>query len=157
MHPKIDRPRQTRAYESCLAAYVEINGMEALTLFDSGSSTDMISPDFAQVSDTRVYTLDKPVPLQLGTVGSRASINYGTNTSVEFGGHREDRYYLDVVNIDRYDAILGAPFMRSFGVHLDFTSNLISVGRTAIPALLPEEEVAVLKGCGVCWEDSQGN
>ena len=146
MQPKIDRPRRSRAYESCLAAFVEINGMEAFTLFDSGSSADAISPDFAQVSDARVHTLERPVPLQLGTVGSRASINYGTRTSVGLGGKRVDRYYLDVVNIDRYDAILGAPFMREFGIRLDFRSNSVVVGDTSIAALLPEEEAALLKG-----------
>ena len=148
MHPKIERPRRGKAHESCLAVFVEINGMEAFTLFDSGSSADTISPDFAQVSDTRIYTLDKPVPLQLGTVGSRASINYGTQTSVEIGGKKVEKYYLDVVNIDRYDAILGAPFMREFGIRLDFTTNSIVVGETAVEALLPEEEATLLKGRG---------
>ena len=148
MNTKIDRPRRSKAYESCLAAYVEVNGMEAFTLFDSGSSADAISPDFAQVSDTRIHTLDKPIPLQLGTVGSRASINYGVRTSVEFGGKKEEKYYLDVVNIDRYDAILGAPFMRKFGIQLDFGSNSIVVGSATIRALLPEEEAALLKGRG---------
>ena len=157
MHPKIDQPQWTRAYESCLAAYVKINGMEALTLFDSGSSTDVVSLDFAQVSDTRVYTLDKLILLQLGTVGSHASINYRMNTSVEFRGHKEDRYYLNMVNINRYDVILGAPFMWRFRVRLDFTSNSICVGPTVIQALLPEEEAAVLKGCRARREDSQGN
>lgn len=146
MYPKIDRPRRSKAHESCLATYVTINGMEAFALFDSGSSADTISPDFAQVSDARVHTLDRPVPLQLGTVGSRASINYGTWTSVGLGGRTEDRYYLDVVNIDRYDAILGAPFMRKFGIRLDFENNSIVVGGMAIEALLPEEEAALLKG-----------
>jgi hypothetical protein len=149
MQPRIDQLWRSKAYESCLAAFVDINGMEAFALFDSGSSADVISPDFAQVSDARVHTLEKPVPLQLGTVGSRASINYGTQTSVELGGKRVDRYYLDVVNIDRYDAILGAPFMREFGVRLDFLSNSVIVGNTAIEALLPEEEAALLKGRGV--------
>ena len=146
MNSKIDRPRRSRAYESCLATYVEINGMEAFTLFDSGSSADAISPDFAQISDTRIHTLDKPVPLQLGTVGSRASINYGVKTSVGFGNRTEEKYYLDVVNIDRYDAILGAPFMRRFGIHLDFESNSIIVGDMTIRALLPEEEATLLRG-----------
>ena len=148
MHPKIDRPRRPKAYESCLATYVEINGVAAFTLFDSGSSADVVSPDFAQVSDTRIHQLDNPVPLQLGTVGSRASINYGTRTPVEFGGKREEKYYLDVVNIDRYDAILGAPFMRKFGVRLDFETNMIIVGDAIIKALLPEEEAALLRGRG---------
>ena len=65
---------------------------------------------------------------------------------MELGDRKEDKYYLDVVNIDRYDAILGAPFMREFGVHLDFQSNSILVGDTVIEALLPEEEAALLKG-----------
>ncbi|KAF9780820.1 hypothetical protein BJ322DRAFT_1010812 [Thelephora terrestris] len=145
MNSKIDRPRRSKAYESCLATYVNINGMEAFTLFDSGSSTDAISPDFARVSNTRIHTLDKPVPLQLGTVGSRASINYGVKTLVEFGNRVEEKYYLDVVNIDRYDAILGAPFMRRFGIRLDFESNLIIVSDMAIRALLPEEEATLLR------------
>jgi hypothetical protein len=149
MNTKIDRPRRSKVYESCLATYVEINGMEAFTLFDSGSSADAISPDFAQVSDTRIYTLDKPILLQLGTVGSRASINYGVRTSVELASRKEEKYYLDVVNIDKYDAILGAPFMRKFGIQLDFDSNSIVVGSTTIRALLPEEEATLLKGRGI--------
>ena len=156
MNSKIDRPRRSKAYESCLATYVEINGMEAFTLFDSGSSADAISPDFAQVSDTRIHTLDRPVPLQLGTVGSRASINYGVRTSVEFGNRKEERYYLDVVNVDRYDAILGAPFMRKFGIRLDFKSNLIIVGDVTIRALLPEEEATLLKGRDAHPKDGGG-
>ena len=157
MHPKICRPRRLKAYESCLATYVEINGMEAFTLFDSGSSTDAMSPDFAQVSDTRIHTLDKPVPLQLGTVGSRASINYGVRTPVEFGDKKEDKYYLDVVNIDRYDAILGAPFMRKFGIRLDFESNSIIVGDTTIRALLPEEEATLLRGRDIRRKNVEGS
>jgi len=65
--------------------------MDAFALFDSGSSTDLVSPDFARVNDVRIHTLDRPVPLQLNTVGSHASINYGTWTSVELGYRREDR------------------------------------------------------------------
>ena len=145
-HPKIDRPQRSKAFESCLAAYVEINGMDAFTLFDSGSSADTISPDFVRVGDVRIHTLDKLVPLQLGMVGSRVSINCGTWTSIALGDRKEDRYYLDVVNIGRYDAILGAPFMRRFGIRLDFTSNSVVVGDTAIEALLTWEEAALLEG-----------
>ena len=156
MHPKISRPHRSKAYESCLAAYVEINGMGAFALFDSGSSADVISPDFAQVSNAHVYALDKPIPLQLGTVGSCASINYGVRTSVEFGSRKEEKYYLNVVNIDRYDAILGAPFMWRFGIQLDFESNAIIIGNTTIRALLPEEEATILKGRGI-HQRGEGN
>ena len=93
------------------------------------------------------------MPLQLGTVGSHASINYRTQTSVEIGGKKVERHYLDVVNIDRYDTILSAPFMREFRVRLDFTLNSIVVGETAVEALLPEEEATLLKGCGSYQKD----
>ena len=72
---------------------------------------------------------------------------------MELGDRREDKYYLDMVNIDQYDAILGAPFMREFRVCLDFQSNSILVGDMVIEALLPEEEAALLKGWDICQGD----
>ena len=146
LRKKIDRPTRTKAVEACLAAYIRINGMDAFALFDSGSTTDSLSPDFARTSDVRVHRLEKQIPLQLGTVGSRASINFGTRTSVAFAGREEPRYYFDIVNIDRYDAIVGAVFLRHFGIKLDFTTGSIVVGKETVKALLPEEEAAVLKG-----------
>ena len=143
---KIDRPRRPKAFGSCIATYVVINGTETFTLFDSGSSVDAISPNFAQASNTRVHTLDKPVPLQLGTIGNRASVDYGTWVPVELGDKKEDRYYLDVTDIDGYDAILGVPLMRKFGVRLDFDSNSLTVGGTMVEALLLGEETVLIGG-----------
>ena len=65
---------------------------------------------------------------------------------MELRDRKEDKYYLNMVNIDRYDVIFGVPFMREFGVHLNFQSNSILVGDMAIEALLPEEEAALLNG-----------
>ena len=42
----IDRPIQKNGETLCLAAYVKINGTEAYSLFDSGSTTDAVTPDF---------------------------------------------------------------------------------------------------------------
>lgn len=60
-----------------------------------------------------------------------------------------------MIGIDRCDAILDVPFMRKFGIRLDFTSNSIIVGNTAIEALLPEEEAALLKGREVRWRNGE--
>ncbi|KAK0448991.1 uncharacterized protein EV420DRAFT_1647269 [Desarmillaria tabescens] len=54
----------------CLSAWVEINGMKAFTLFDSGSTSDAISPDFVPVANICYFELTNPVILQLGTKGT---------------------------------------------------------------------------------------
>ncbi|KAJ3979280.1 hypothetical protein F5890DRAFT_1558940 [Lentinula detonsa] len=42
--------RNTTIENHCLAAFIEINGVKAFALFDSGSTADAISPDFARVA-----------------------------------------------------------------------------------------------------------
>jgi hypothetical protein len=108
---KNERPK---GKHMCMVAWVEIGGTKALTLFDSGSTLDAVSLDFAQGTNLRTFHLDKPINLQLGCVGSRGSINFGTraNTGIgklnlEVAGH-----YWDVINLDRYDAVVGVRFMR---------------------------------------------
>ena len=68
---------------------------------------------------------------------------------MELTSRKEEKYYLNVVNIDKYDTILGAPFMRKFSIQLDFNSNSIVVRNTTIQVLLPEEEATLLKGRGI--------
>jgi len=41
----------------------------------------------------------------ISTAGSRSKINYGVNTHIVYGPIKTDHYF-DVINIDRYDAIL---------------------------------------------------
>ena len=52
--------------------------------------------------------------------------------------------YFDIVNLDRYDAVLGTPFMRRFGVCLDFGTNAVRMGARVLPALEPREEEAAV-------------
>jgi hypothetical protein len=94
-----------------MAVLVKVNGIEAYALLDTGSTTMSITHDFAHVAKLSVIQLENPVPLQLGTVGSQSIINYGARTHLELGPVSEDDAYLDVVNIDRYDMIIGTPFM----------------------------------------------
>jgi hypothetical protein len=121
-------------------AMVTINGHQALTLFDSGSTSDSITPEFARVTNLKVYPLSNPVNLQLGTVGSRSRINYGAFPSVEYASISVLQEYLDVVNIDRYDAVLGTVFMRKNGISLDFEKGVICIHGTPAPTLSEGEE-----------------
>ena len=141
----ITRPKRLDGEDLCLAAYVEMNGVRAYTLFDSGSTTDAVSPDFARVATLPVMKLDKPITLQLGCSGSRSKINFATETKIGFASISVDTY-LDITNLDKYDSILGTPFLRKHGISLDFESQEIVIrGKLRIPALLEGEGASATK------------
>jgi hypothetical protein len=71
----IDCPIRKNGEILCLAAYMKINGTEAYSLFDSGSTTDAVMPDFTRVAELEAKELVKPVTLQLGCSGSHSKIN----------------------------------------------------------------------------------
>src|SRR6202000_903637 len=51
--------------------------------------------------------------------------------------------YLDVANLDKYDSILGTPFLRRHGISLDFESQEIVIrGKLRIPTLSDGEGTA---------------
>ncbi|KAK7684481.1 hypothetical protein QCA50_012428 [Cerrena zonata] len=139
--PKEVRPQRDF---KCMTTYVEVNGLRGLALLDSGSSIDCVSPEFARIAKLKTIPLTKPVGLQLGCVGSRSTINFGTRNVVTIGEER-DKVYLDVVNVDHYDLILGVPFLQQFGVSLDFRDETIHVRDQVIPSLQVGEEVRTAK------------
>jgi hypothetical protein len=49
-------------------------------------------------------------------------------------------HYFDVVNIDRYDVILGTVFMRKHGIVLDFGKDQVRMGDKMLPALHEGED-----------------
>ena len=136
----VARPTRQGRDNRCLVGMVIINGHQALTLFDSGSTSDSIAPEFARVTNLKVYPLLNPVNLQLGTVGSRSHINYGAFTSVKYASISAEKEYVDVVNIDRYDAVLGTVFMRKYGISLDFEKGVVCIRGTPAPTLSEGEE-----------------
>lgn len=133
------QPTRDRMVSSTMSALVRINGVLAYTLFDSGSTTDSVSPKFAVVAKAKRITLDQQVTLQLGCAGSRSKISYGTRVPVDICGIRGDHYF-DIVNLDRYDCIVGTPFMNQHGVVLDFKTRNIQVNGQAFAAFSYEED-----------------
>ncbi|KAL0565071.1 hypothetical protein V5O48_016962 [Marasmius crinis-equi] len=139
------RPLRTPRDNRCLAAFISINGVRAFTLFDSGSTADAVSPDFARIAKLKVYQLENPVTFQLGTKGSRSRISYGCDTPYSFAssqGSVSDSGYFDVANIDRYDAVVGTVFMRKHGLELNFSDDSIRMDGKSIPTLDEGEETA---------------
>jgi hypothetical protein len=69
----------------------------------------------------------------LACIGSRSTINYGTNTTIRFGRKLYDEYF-DVANVEYYNMILGTLFPRKLGIPLDFASpGAVQIGNETIP------------------------
>ncbi|KAJ7260685.1 hypothetical protein C8J57DRAFT_1034957, partial [Mycena rebaudengoi] len=125
-----------------LTAQLEIGGVKAYMLFDLGSNTDSLTPEFVRATKSRPIKLDEQVTLQLGCVGSKSKISYGTRPPVNFGGIRGTSYF-DQVNLNRYDGIIGTPFMNKHGLILDFGKREIRFPNSrVIPAMSVIEEAS---------------
>ena len=115
----IERPSSSPEAERPVTALIDIQGVKAYTLFDTGALLDVMSPEFARIAGVAVQSFSKPVPVQLGAKGSRSTLNGGARVDLRVGaaGGSGDRvfknHYVDIMNIDRYDLILGTPFFYS--------------------------------------------
>ena len=128
------RPKYSEEEKRCLATWVEINGLQAWTLWDSGSTTTGITPAFAELAKIPVDELEDPHVLQLGTVGSRSAIKYGADVNINVEGENMS-IYVDIANFNRYEMIVGTPFMRRNKVLLDFDKNEVIINEKRIPAI----------------------
>ncbi|KZV83980.1 hypothetical protein EXIGLDRAFT_569313, partial [Exidia glandulosa HHB12029] len=95
----------------------------AYTLIDTGTDTDMVSSEFAQAAKVKTFRLDAPVGLQMACIGSRSKINYGARADLAVGKLLIKNKYLDIANIDRYDMILGVPFLWEAKAILNFADG----------------------------------
>ncbi|KAG6869494.1 hypothetical protein C0995_002678, partial [Termitomyces sp. Mi166 len=130
---KLHRPQYTPQEKECLVTYVEVNGYPAWTLWDSGSTTTGITPQFAHVNAIHVHELSEHLMRQLGTVGSCAMVQFGVEVKIRALEHLT-KEYVDIANFDRYDMIIGMPYMRKNNVVLDFVKNKVVINRTPLKA-----------------------
>ncbi|KAG6883545.1 hypothetical protein C0995_012125 [Termitomyces sp. Mi166 len=130
---KLEQPQYTPQEKECLVTYVEVNGHPAWTLWDSGSTTTGITPQFVHVNTIHIHELSEPLMLQLGTVGSHAMVQFGTEVKIKASGHLT-KEYVDIANFDRYDMIISTPFMCKNKVTLDFVNNKVIVNGMLLKA-----------------------
>jgi hypothetical protein len=133
--PRLQRP---------ICAEVHVNGIPAYTLFDSACTTDMISPELAYIAHADRVDLTEQMGLQLGTKGSRSRINYGAVVDIEYQNTNERRYF-DVVDIDKYDLILGTVFCREHDIWLDLANDQIQCDGHWHPAYTAGQEEELLQ------------
>jgi len=113
------RPTVPQGIKECLVMLIDVSSHQAWTLWDSGSMTTGITPSFVNVAKIKVFLLSNPHILQLGTVRSRATVNFGTYVHIFMHGMSHEEY-VDMANFDHYDMIIGMLFMRARKVVLDF-------------------------------------
>ncbi|KAG6878158.1 hypothetical protein C0992_008535 [Termitomyces sp. T32_za158] len=130
---KLQRPQYTPQEKECLVTYIEVNGQPAWTLWDSGSTTMGITPQFAHVNAICIHELMEPLMLQLGTVGSHAVVQFGVEVRIKTSG-QSMKEYVDIANFDCYDMFIGMLFMHRNKVTLDFVNNQVIVNRTLLRA-----------------------
>jgi Retroviral aspartyl protease len=117
-----DGPNRNFKNPGVIEGFIRIGEIKAHVLLDCGSTLDMISANYAATSKLDMFQLKKPVRLQMATSGSRTTINFGVRAEIRLGDFKQRRYF-DVVNLDRYDAILGLPFLKENEVMMNFSSN----------------------------------
>jgi len=115
-HP---RPTVPQGMKECLAMLIDIAGHQAWTLLDSRSTTTGITPSFIDVAKIKIFLLSNPHILQLGTVGSRAAVNFGTYVHISMHGMLHEEY-INMANFDHYNMIIGMLFMHARKVVLNF-------------------------------------
>ncbi|KAF8305089.1 hypothetical protein DL93DRAFT_2033215, partial [Clavulina sp. PMI_390] len=119
-----------------------VNGVEAFICFDTGSEVDAMTQEFANVAKLSFSTKQTPLRLRLATKGSLAQTSYEVQPVFDFG-NSQLRHDIDIVNLDRWDVILGSPFCNQYGVVLNFKDRTVSWDGITIKALTSDEEAAV--------------
>jgi hypothetical protein len=110
------QPEREARYQRTISVLLDVGGIKANVLLDTGCTTDAVSPDFARVAGLKPLELTQQVGLSLAVKGSSSKLNYGTWAEVNLGPIQNANTYLDIINIDRYDVILGTPFLWKHGV-----------------------------------------
>ncbi|KAG6858214.1 hypothetical protein C0995_001721, partial [Termitomyces sp. Mi166 len=92
-----------------------------------------ITPQFVHVNAIHIHELSEPLMLQLGTVESRAMVQFSVEVKIKASGH-PTKEYVDIANFDHYDMIIGMPFMPKNKVTLDFVNNKVIVNGMLLKA-----------------------
>ena len=126
--------------QACIIVETLIDGHKALTMLDTGSTSNFVSPAFTTVHRICTFPLAQQLTLQLGCVGSRSCITHGANAQMRIGAFNAQLYF-DIANIDRYDCILGIPFLWQNAVIVDFSRQVLCIGRGDVSMIQDSETV----------------
>jgi hypothetical protein len=81
----LDRPLRLKDEAKGFIVMVKLNGQAVVVLLDSGCTMDAVLSQLVHITGLKVYELAEQVPMQLGTRGSQAKINYGMKVYIKYG------------------------------------------------------------------------
>ena len=115
-HPKVRIGR-------CPTSILKVNGTDAFVCWDSGSELDAISPDFVRACGINTAAKETPINVCLATKGSGSTTSYEVDVNIDVGTVTMD-HPLEILNLHRYDMILGGYFCRRYNVVIDYGTKL---------------------------------
>ena len=136
------QPTRDPRLQKTINVFIDIGGVRADVLIDCGSTTDMMTPQFARVARTESVELEVQMGLRLAVRGSHSKLNFGAWADVTLG-HIKTNNYFDVVNLDRHDVVLGTPFLWTHKIYLGFEGTgvlLQNWKRIDVASVVSEEE-----------------
>ncbi|KAH0578940.1 hypothetical protein H2248_003123 [Termitomyces sp. 'cryptogamus'] len=124
---KVNNPE--RMVHEPIVVVVHINGSPVRALLDLGSLGDFVSTTIVNQLNLKKTELDTPLNVQMAAKGSRSQINY----DAVYQSINEERRF-DVMNLSRYNAILGTPWFYQHQVMIGFNPTHVVIGsNTSLP------------------------
>jgi hypothetical protein len=140
-------PHQKVQIRHCPTVVLKVNGVDAFVCFNSGSELDTISPDFAQAIGIKPMAKDASIKICLATKGSMSTTSYEVEVNIDLGEATLEPP-LKVLNLDRWDVILGSYFCNRYNVCIDYEKKVIHIGDITIKTLLKDEEASMSRNHG---------
>ena len=106
--------KSSKHCNSFLSHCIRNDGIEALTCWDSASQLNCISPDFIWAIGLKLQTKAEPVKIRLRLKGSSSRCSYEVTLTIELGEKKIEDFTLSVVNIYKWDVILGNGFLNRY-------------------------------------------
>jgi hypothetical protein len=109
-----------------LIVNAEVNGNLVRALVDSGSLADFILTTLADQLKLKLDQLAKSIPCTMAASGSRTMIQGSTQVEFKLEEIIETCQF-DIMNLERWDLILGTPFLYQHSVSLGFNPSHLSI------------------------------
>jgi hypothetical protein len=134
-------PHQKVRIGHCPTAVLKVNGVDAFICFDLGSELNTISPDFARAVGIKPTAKDASIKVRLAMKGSTSTTSYEVEVNIDLGEATLE-HPLEVLNLDRWDVILGSYFCECYNVRINYEKKVIHIGNITIKTLSKDEEAS---------------